>query len=97
MVRPHRPEAPRGSRGASSWARRVNDTTTEWLAAYARVFTLSWSMAAGLALFGLIWSPSWSWTLSAVLAIVLAIVHGWVGFVWLANPEWEDDDAETAE
>lgn len=92
MDRSRIPEAPRDSRGASSWARKVNDSTVEWLAAWARVWTVSWALFAGLALFGLIWRPGWDWALTAGLAFLLAVAHGLVGFVWLGNPEWKDDD-----
>lgn len=89
---PQRPDAPRSPRGASSWARRVNDGTVEWLAAMARLQTVVWSLASAAALLGLVWRPSWSWAGTLVTCVALGVMHAWVGFVWLANPEWRNDD-----
>lgn len=91
MTSPQRPDAPRPVRGASSWARRVNADTVEWLAAYARLFSLLWGTATLLGLLGLIWWPSWHAAVSFVVMGAWAAGHGWLGFYVLANPEWRDD------
>lgn len=97
MVSQHGPEAPRGSRGASSWARRVNDGTAEWLAATARVTTVASfylfviSLAAAILPGGSLLAA----LLLALLALAVMAITGWLGFIYLANPEWSasDDDA----
>lgn len=98
MVRRHNlPEAPRDSRGASSWARRVNDTTVDWLAACSRVSAVLTAALELVALALLIWLPSWAMLGTVVLGAAWTAAAGWLGFVYLANPEWRDDDGEAAE
>lgn len=92
MSAQQRPEAPGRVPGASSWARRFNQDTVEWLAAWCRVFSLTWSLATAGALFGLIWWPSWSWAGTLVTCIGLLALHAWLGFFKLANPEWKEED-----
>lgn len=94
MSYPKRPEAPRGDRGASSWAQRINDGTGEWLTAWARLMSVTWSLAASGALLGLIWWPSWGWAGTLATCVAAGAMHAWAGFVWLANPEWRDGDGE---
>lgn len=98
MVRLHNSEAPRDPRGASSWARRLNDSTPEWLAAVARLT----AVGAFFALIGLlavaVLLASAAVFLVALLVLAVMVLAGWLGFILLANPEWkDDDDAETAE
>lgn len=94
----HSPEAPRDPRGASSWDRRVNDSTVEWLAAYSRIMAVAWSFPVITALLYLIWTPSWPGALTVALILAWATGHAWLGFVHLGNPEWKDDNrGEAAE
>lgn len=88
----HRPEAPRPVRGASSWARRINDGTVEWLAAYSRVMAVVWSSAAFCGLLLAVWRPSWAAFLTVALLAAWAAVHTWLGFGQLGNPEWKRGD-----
>lgn len=101
MVRPHNPEAPRDSRGASSWARRVNDSTVEWLAAVARIAAVLGAVATVGALVATVWAhgPDAALRCGVTTALLAGATLGasWLGFVRLGNPEWKDDDAEASE
>lgn len=94
MDAPHSPEAPRDPRGASSWARRLNESTVDWLAAYCRVFAVAGSVVVLGAFLLLIWWPSWAASVTAVLLAAWVLAHAWFGFVYLANPEWKDADRD---
>jgi hypothetical protein len=91
-----RPDAPRQVRGASSWARRVNEGTVEWLAAIARIT----ATVGALGIFAVLVAATWVHTASSAerfgvtmgLLVLLTAGSGWLGFVVLANPEWRDDD-----
>lgn len=93
------PGAPRLGRGASSWARRVNDSTAEWVAALARVLTALCTAGWLACLLGIVWSPSgavaWRWVASAAIVGLAAVACWLLGFVQLANSEWRDTDGET--
>ena len=90
----HRPEAPGHVPGASSWARRFNQNTVDWLAAYCRLAALGWSVAAGVMLLGLAFTLGPSWLAAAVVSIGSTAAHAWLGFFYLANPEWKESDRE---
>lgn len=102
MDRQYDPEAPRDlSRGASSWAQRVNEGTADWLAAVSRIGAVVAFVAADGAGIAALWShggraTSWTWTTVVLALTTLAL---WcLGFWYLANPEWKaaprDDDAD---
>ena len=96
MNRDPRPERPRDDRGRSSWARRTNDETGEWLAALARVATVFYAVSASLSLVCFLWDLEWRWAATAALTATWAGGCYWLGFVHLANPEWKDKpDGET--
>lgn len=89
MTFPPRPDAPRAhARGASSWARKVNDSTLEMLAAWMRIWAVAWSLFFIVMLFWLLFAPAWNVAGAATLSLVLLGAHIWAGFFWLANPEW---------
>jgi hypothetical protein len=94
------PEAPRDSRGASSWAQRVNEGTADWLAAVSRIGAVVAFVAADGAAIGALWShgdreTSWTWT-TVVLALTTFALW-WLGFRYLANPEWKADPHDDAD
>jgi hypothetical protein len=100
VTRPNGPEAPRGSRGASPWLLRFYDETGAYVAAVARISAIVWSVVTGVTAVA---SPFFGWNVAAAAALALASTAfwTWLGFFYLANPEWRpltngDGDGDAA-
>lgn len=96
----HGPETPRASaRGVSSWLIRFYENSGTYLAAWCRLAACAWSAVAGVTLTCLPFFLSWHVAAAGLLALVFTAAYGWLGFFYLANPEWllkgapDDDDA----
>lgn len=89
MVTQHGHEAPRDARGASSWLLRFYDDTGAHVAAWCRLAALVWSLVTGVAA---VCAPFYGWrvAVAALLALAFTALYGWVGYFYLANPEWKD-------
>jgi hypothetical protein len=87
-----RPEKPRaGVRGFSSWLNDFYASSGPYVAVWARVQTIFWSAVAGVLTVLVPLNPSWNMAVAAGLGWLLMTLHGWVGFFYLANPEWSND------
>lgn len=87
----HGPEAPRDARGASSWLQRFYADTATYVAAWSRLWALAWLAITGVLLVALPFAPSWNLAGAAVLSAGWTALYVWLGFYYLANPEWRSD------
>lgn len=94
MTNQQQPEEPRRPRGPSSWAERLYGNTAEYVAAWCRLWSLTYSVLTVAFALLLAFQPSWS-ALAALLVIVAALAaHLWLGFFYLANPEWKESKTD---
>lgn len=85
----HRPEAPRESRGASPWLPHFYANTGLYVAALSRLAALAWLAAASVTFIALAFWPSWNVAAAALLATAFTAAFTWLGFFYMANPEWK--------
>jgi hypothetical protein len=89
MIDQQRPETPRATRGVSSWALNFYARTGDYVAAWSRLAALAWSVVTGGAA---VCAPFFGWRVAAAaaLAALFCALHVWLGFFYLANPEWTE-------
>jgi hypothetical protein len=68
--------------------------TAAYVAAWARLWSMVWSATSGvlLVLSAIVWDLGFA--LGGAVALVFTVAHVWIGFFYLANPEWKDTDTD---
>jgi hypothetical protein len=93
VTQPHRPETARDSRAVSSWLDRFYRDTGAYVAAWSRLAAVAWSVLGGAA-FALAPFFGWRFAAAGLLATLYTLLYVWLGFFYLANPEWKEGGSD---
>jgi hypothetical protein len=68
--------------------------TGMYLAAWLRLAALAWSAVTGVTAVALAFWPSWNIAAALLIAAAQTAAYGWLGFFYLANPEWRPPNGD---